>query len=285
MGVPAESIRAKFRTEVRKPVGSVDLARAALLVAAEEYPQLSPEVYLGRLDLLAVEIEERLKGETAPLVVLDELIEHLFRRKHLRGNREAYYDPRNSFLNDVLERGKGIPLTLGIAVLEVGWRLRLPLVGVNFPGHFLVRFEGESMRLLIDPFNSGERRFEDEAQQLLDRTYGGVVRLQERFLRTADRHAILVRLLTNLKGIYGRVSDHRRSVAVIERLLELDPEAYPEVRDLGVALAKLGRWDEATQRLEQYLRTQPDCPDAPRIEDLLTRIRRKSNPKLGEALE
>jgi len=274
--VPAESIRAKFRAEVHKPAGSIDLARAALLVASEEYPQLSAEVYLGRLDLLAVEIEEHLRGETGPLVVLDETIGHLFRRKHLRGNRDAYYDPRNSFLNDVLERGKGIPLTLGIVLLEVGWRLGLPLVGVNFPGHFLIRFEGEAVRILIDPFNGGERRFEDEAQQLLDRTYGGVVRLQDRFLRTADRKAILVRLLTNLKGIYGRVSDHRRLVTVIERLLELDPKSHPEVRDLGVALAKLGRWDEAKLRLEHYLNTQPDSPDAPRIEDLLARIHRKS---------
>ncbi len=275
MPVPAESIRAKFCSEVGKPAGSIDLARAALLVAAEEYPQMSSEAYLGRLDLLAVEVEERLGCETAPLVVLDEVINHLFRRKRFRGNRDAYYDPRNSFLNDVLERGKGIPLTLGIVLLEVGWRLKLPLVGVNFPGHFLIRFEGEAMRILVDPFNRGERRFEDEAQKLLDRTYGGVVRLQERFLRTADRRAILVRLLTNLKGIYGRVSDHRRLVAVIERLLELDPGAHAEVRDLGVALAKLGRWDDAAARLEHYLDTQPDSPDAPRIEDLLARIRRR----------
>lgn len=276
MPLPAESIRAKFCSEVGKPPRSMDLARAALLVAAEEYPQLSVEAYLGRLDLLAVEIEDQLNGETAPLIVLDETIGHLFRRKRFRGNRDAYYDPRNSFLNDVLERGKGIPLTLGVVFLEVGWRLGLPLVGVNFPGHFLVRFEGESMRVLVDPFNAGERRFEDEAQQLLDRTYGGVVRLQERFLRTADRRAIVVRLLTNLKGIYSRVSDHRRLVAVIERLLEMDPEALPEVRDLGVALAKLGRWDDAQMRLEQYLNRQPDCADAPRIEDLLLRIRRKA---------
>lgn len=277
MSVPAESVRAKFCSELQRPVESIDLARAALLVAAEEYPQLSVELYQGQLDLLAVEIQERLKGESAPLIVLDEMIEHLFNRKRFRGNRDAYYDPRNSFLNDVIERRKGIPLTLGIVLLSVGWRLGLPLVGVNFPGHFLVRYEGESMRILVDPFNGGERRFEDEAQTLLDRTYGGVVRLQERFLRTADRRAIIVRLLTNLKGIYGRVSDHRRLVTVIERLLELDPTAHPEVRDLGVALAKLGRWEEATRRLEQYLNAQPDLPDAPRIEDLLERIRRKRN--------
>ncbi len=114
----------------------MNLARAMLLVAKEEYPQLSVELYLARLDQLAEEVKDRLADETAPLVVLDALIDTLYVRRKLSGNQKAYYDPRNCFLNDVLDRGLGIPLTLGIVMLEVGWRLGLPLEGVSFPGPF-----------------------------------------------------------------------------------------------------------------------------------------------------
>ena len=159
MSVPARSARARFADELARAEPEVDLARAALLVAAEEYPQLAPEPYLQRLDVFAERVRDRLSEESAPLVVLQELARVLFEEEKLRGNQEAYYDPRNSFLNDVLDRRLGIPLTLSIVYLEVGWRLGLPLQGVNFPGHFLVRFEGEALRLLIDPFQRGLIRF------------------------------------------------------------------------------------------------------------------------------
>ena len=175
-------------------------ARAMLLVAKEEYPQLSVELYLGRLDQLAAEVKDRLADETAPLVVLDALVHTLYVRRRLSGNQKAYYDPRNCFLNDVLDRGLGIPLTLGIVMLEVGWRLGLPLEGVSFPGPFLVRYKGDALDLLLDPFDGGKVRFEDEAQEFLDGVYGGVVQLKDSFLRKADRRDMLARLLTPPEG-------------------------------------------------------------------------------------
>ena len=120
-------VRQLFASEVQKSDADLNLALAALLVAQEEYPQLPIDRYLGRLDILAEEARDRLDGETAPLMVMQELLNTLYQRHDFRGNREAYYDPRNSFLNDVLDRGLGIPLTLGIVFLEVGWRLGLPL--------------------------------------------------------------------------------------------------------------------------------------------------------------
>ncbi|MGQ0814351.1 MAG: transglutaminase family protein, partial [Gemmatimonadota bacterium] len=138
----------------------IDLAHAALVIAQEEYPQLSPEAYLHRLDLYAEMVKDRLANETAAPVLLGEISKLLFEEEHFRGNAEAYYDPRNSFLNDVLDRKLGIPLTLSMVYLEVGWRLGLPVEGVNFPGHFLVRYEGEAVRLLVDPFQGGLIRFE-----------------------------------------------------------------------------------------------------------------------------
>jgi len=251
----------------------MDLARAALLVAKEEYPQLPVDLYLARLDQIAEEVKDRLANETAPPVVLHEIIDTLYERRGLSGNREAYYDPRNSFLNDVLDRGLGIPLTMGIVLLETGWRLGLPLEGVNFPGHFLVRYHGDELRLLLDPFDGGKIRFEDEAQELLDQIYGGVVRLQDSFMRTASKREMLLRLLTNLKGLYLKVGDHRRALAAVERLLMITPTSPTESRSRGVLLARLGRHEEAATQLEAYLRVSPAATDAPRVEAMLRDLR------------
>jgi regulator of sirC expression with transglutaminase-like and TPR domain len=272
----AASPRRRFALEVDRPDDQIDLARAALWIAQEEYPQLPAEPYLSRLDALGEEVRDRLANETAPLVVLEELVQTLFIRNGFRGNRDAYYDPRNSYLNDVLDQRKGIPLTLGVILLEVGWRLGLPLVGVNFPGHFLVRFEGEEVRILLDPFEGGRRRFEDEAQDLLDRVYGGMVRIQPSFLRVARRRDVLVRLLMNLKGVYLNAHDHRRALAAVERILVIDPTSPVEIRDRGALLARMGRVEEALEQLEWYLDYAPEASDAARIRSLVEELRSSS---------
>ncbi len=251
----------------------MDLARAALLVAQEEYPQLCVDLYLARLDQVAEEVKDRLANETAPLVVLDEVLQTLYGRRKLSGNGDAYYDPRNSFLNDVLDRGVGIPLTLGIVLLEVGWRLGLPLEGVNFPGHFLVRYAGSEVQLLVDPFDKGRIRFEDEAQQLLDRGYGGVVAMRSAFLRPATKRDMLMRLLTNLKGIYTKIGDDRRALAVVERLLMIRPTAPVESRSRGLLLARLGRHEEAVHQLEAYLRVSPSAGDRADVQEIVRELR------------
>ena len=260
------------------PESEMNLARAALLVAKEEYPQLSVELYLARLDQLAEEVKDRLADETAPLVVLDELVKTLYVRRKFTGNRKAYYDPRNSFLNDVLDRGLGIPLTLGIVMLEVGWRLGLPLEGVSFPVHFLVRYKGDSLDLLLDPFEGGKVRFEDEAQELLDRVYGGVVRLKDSFMRRADRRDMLVRLLANLKGVYVNTGDHERALAAVERILLVTPMAPAESRSRGVLLARMGRHEDAAEQLAEYLVMSPDAADTARVEAMLRDLRAGITP-------
>jgi len=269
MTSPQPSLRQRFASEVSQPEEEFNLALVALLVAREEYPQLSEDRYLARLDQLAEETRDRLDDETAPLLVLQELLETLYTRQGLRGNREAFYDPRNSFLNDVLDRKLGIPLTLGIVLLEVGWRLDLPLEGVNFPGHFLVRFRGGAIDLLIDPYDGGSVRFQDQAQELLDRVYGGMVRVRDSFLKTARRREMVVRLLTNLKGLYLNVRDHKRALAVVERVLLIRPIAPVEVRDKGVILARLGRREEALEQLEAYLSAVPEAVDSARIQGMV----------------
>jgi len=259
--------------ELVRSEAELNLARAALLVAREEYPQLPVDLYLARLDQVAEEVKDRLANETAPPVVLNELVDTLYQRRGMAGNRAAYYDPRNSFLNDVLDSGLGVPLTLGIVLLETGWRLGLPVEGVNFPGHFLVRFRGDEFALLVDPFDGGRVRFEDEAQELLDQVYGGVVRLQDSFLRTASKREMLMRLLANLKGLYVKAGDHARALAAVERILMITPTSRAEIRSRGVLLARLGRHDEAAEQLEAYLRISPGATDTPRVERMLRDLR------------
>jgi len=271
------SVRQRFTAEVQKPEEDMNLALVALLVAQEEYPQLPVHRYLSYLDLLAEETRDRLDGETAPLMVLQELISTLYQRHNLRGNREAYYDPRNSFLNDVLDRGLGIPLTLGIILLEVGWRLGLPLEGVNFPGHFLVRFHGDAVDFLVDPYDGGALRFQDQAQELLDRVYGGMVRVHDSFLKTARRQEMVIRLLTNLKSLYLNVRDHARALAAVERILLIRPIAPGEIRDRGVILARMGRRSEALEQLEAYLNVAPDASDSGRIQGMVEELRNGGN--------
>ena len=276
MTFPDRSVRQRFTEEAARTDEEINLARAALLVAREEYPQLSEERYLGRLDLLAEETRDRLDDENAHLLVLQELLNSLYNRHGFRGNRDAYYDPRNSFLNDVLDRGLGIPLTLGIVVLEVGWRLGLPLEGVNFPGHFLVRFRGDAIDLLIDPYDGGAVRFEDEAQELLDRVYGGMIRVQDSFLKAASKREMLVRLLMNLKGIFLNVRDQGRALAAVERILLIRTIAAAEIRDKGVILARMGRRKVALEQLEAYLSVCPDAADSERILALVEDLRNGS---------
>ncbi len=273
MSVPAPSARSRFAALVLGAEAELPLAEAALLIAAEEYPQLLPEPYLRRLDLLAERVHDRLSDETAPLVLLQELSRVLFQEEGFRGNTEEYYDPRNSFLNDVLDRRVGIPITLSVVYLEVGWRLGLPLEGVNFPGHFLVRYQGEALRILVDPFQGGELRFEGDAQALLDRVYGGSVNLVPEYLRPAARKDILVRILANLKGIYLNGHDDVRALAAVERLQLLRPGEPEELRDRGMILARLGRPAEARAELERYLERAPGAPDRRRVELLLERLR------------
>ncbi len=278
MGLSSESPRTLLGRELRKSEEEIDLAKAALLIAQEEYSQLPLERYMARLDLLAEEVKDRLDGETAGPVVLQEVIHTLYERYGFLGNEDSYHDPRNSFLNDVLDRSLGIPLTLSIVMLEVGWRLGLPLEGVNFPGRFLVRYRGEEQHLLIDTFDKGRLRFEDEAQAVLDKVYGGLVRTQSDFLEAATKRDMILRLLLNLKNLYINVKDDLRMLGVVERVLLIDPTMGGELRDRGMILARLGRKGEAVEQLKAYLDFSPGAEDVASVRGMMQDLERKLPP-------
>jgi regulator of sirC expression with transglutaminase-like and TPR domain len=279
---PTETVRSLLAAEVRKSEHEMSLARAALLVAKEEYPQLPVDRYMTRLDQMAEEARDRLAAETAGPVVLQELIRTLYVRHGFRGNTDAYHDPRNSLLNDVLDRGLGIPLTLSIIFLEVGWRLGLPVEGVNFPAHFLIRYRGAAENILVDPFDPESLRFEDEAQKFLDRQFGGMVQMRPEFLRSATKRDMVLRLLLNLKGLYANARDAQRTFAVTDRILLIRPGAAGELRDSGMLLARMGRSPEARERLTQYLELMPEAEDAARIRALLAKLGEGGVPGVGD---
>jgi regulator of sirC expression with transglutaminase-like and TPR domain len=216
-----------FAHLVRRPEGELDLGQAALLIAEAEYPGLDVARWVGELDLLGSETRRRISGHSLDgEAALRKLLAFLYDELGFRGNAEDYYDPRNSFLNEVLARRTGIPITLGLVVLEVARRAEIPARGVSFPGHFLVR--GAHSRF-IDPF---EGRILDGAglKALHLRTTGEEGDPDPRLLEPATKTQILVRLLNNLRGIYTARGDEARLRAVIDRLEVLAPEDAPTSR-------------------------------------------------------
>jgi regulator of sirC expression with transglutaminase-like and TPR domain len=248
------------------------LAEAALHIALEEYPELEIQSYLQRLDTMAAEVSEQLPSEPYPLKILKTINHYLFETLDFQGNQQDYYDPRNSFLNEVLDRRLGIPITLSLVYLEIAHRIGFPMTGVNFPGHFLIRPEQEGMELWVDPFHQGEILFPEDCKNRLEVIYQQPVELRPEFFEAIAPRQFLVRMLNNLKHIYRDRGDLQRCLAASERILLVDPDTVMEKRDRGVLYYQLGRWVEARQDLEEYLARMPQAQDRPLISQLLDRI-------------
>ncbi|ERN41897.1 hypothetical protein KR51_00014290 [Rubidibacter lacunae KORDI 51-2] len=268
---PAASARALFAEEVVRPDNRIDLARAALYLAQEEYPELDVGFYLARLDEIAAAIAPQLPPEGYPLRVIQCINDYLYDELKFRGNEWDYYDPRNSFLNDVLDRRTGIPISLSLVYAEVARRVGLPVVGVGMPGHFLIRPTFEGAEIFIDAFRGGEILFPEDCAERLQQVYQQPVELQPQFLEPVGPKQVLARMLTNLKLIYLNNRDLTRMLAAVERILLLFPDVPGERRDRGLLNYQLGHYDCATLDLERYLLLAPDADDADQIRRLLGR--------------
>jgi regulator of sirC expression with transglutaminase-like and TPR domain len=265
-----------FRAAIELPDDKIDLGRAALAIAREAYPDLRVETYLEGLDRLAAMARDRSAGENSPYRLIACLNHVLFAQEAYRGNRDDYYDPRNSFLNDVIERRKGIPITLSVLYMEVARRAGLNLHGIGFPGHFMVKYAGDEGEIVIDPFDNGEVRTPEELQQMLDGLYGGKVAFHPDFLAPVSNRDILQRMLNNLKAIYLRQEDFPKALATAERLVILDPTSPQEIRDRGLLYLKVERYPEAVDDLETYLRLAPDAADSDEILHQLENLKKRS---------
>ena len=269
-----ESHRRQLIDMVARPEDEVDLARASLLVACDEYPQLEVDLYLQRLDTMADTVRGRL-GASAEAAIAG-LNRVLFEEEGFRGNTREYYDPRNSFLNDVLDRRTGIPISLSTVYIAVGRRAGVDVHGVGLPGHFVVRVSAAGGDALVDPFNGGTVLTPQDCQDRLDRIYGGRLRMAADMLAPCPPRAVLARTLRNLKAIYLKADDHERALRTAELLVLLNPGAVEEVRDRGLVLAALECYALAAADLEAYVEAVPQAPETLQLRARIAELRHKA---------
>ena len=243
-----EEILREFQSMVAGPEADIRLDRGALLVARSEYPDLDHAHYLAEFDRLSARVRRRLPTPREPLPVLGALNAVLVEEEGYRGNSEDYYDPKNSYLNDVMDRKLGIPITLSLVYLEIARRIGFPLCGVPFPGHFLVRHRSEGRDLFLDPYNRGEILLPRDLRARLAGLFGKKAaeeilqqnqnRLPDAFVGDAAPKDILIRMLTNLREIYSRRQDLARGRRVVAMLLVLTPDA-DQARDSLAIIRKM----------------------------------------------
>jgi regulator of sirC expression with transglutaminase-like and TPR domain len=278
---PSNKLRAArwrefFAEETQKPAALMRLDRAAFLIAAEDeaYRNLSLEKCLSQLDELAAEARSFM--DVSQSGATEAFNYFLFELKMFAGNQLDYYDPRNSFLNQVIERRVGIPISLSVIYMEVGRRAGLDVEGIGLPGHFIVRVResGRREEMLVDPFHGAILSRED-CQDRLDTVYDGLVNLSDEHLRAVSTTEILVRMLRNLKAVYTRSNLYRQALSCVDRILLLTSEDASEHRDRGALLARLERFEEAAQEIEFYLQAAVDAPDSTAVREQLNSLRRQ----------
>jgi regulator of sirC expression with transglutaminase-like and TPR domain len=254
--------RSRLEDILGRPDRQLDLAEAALLVAAEEYPELDVRSYLVRLDEMGCALRQRLDEEPRPERAVMALNHYLFQEQGFRGNVEHYYDPRNSYLNEVLDRRIGIPITLSTVYMEVARRAGLEVEGVGLPGHFVVRIRTPLRPLLVDPFHGGTLLTEKDCQERLDRIFSGKVKLEPKMLDACRTKEMLERLLRNLKAIYLRDQDKDRALRVVDLIVRIQPGSAEDLRDRGILYAALDCYGLAARDLESYVALAPRANDA-----------------------
>ena len=251
----------------------IDLAQACLMIAEDAYPALDVERYLGEIERMAIRLRARIgQGPGAAHSPEEQLIvlnRFLFEELGFSGNTDSYYDPRNSYLNEVIDRRTGIPITLAVLYMALGRRIGLPLDGVSFPGHFLVRLRLRRGMLILDAFEGGAPLSEDDLRQRLQRVIPKGVADKvpvaelplEQFLEPASTRQILARVLRNLKGIYREADEPQRLLEILNRMLVVAPDASAELRDRGIVYQRLECYRAALQDLSGYVEREPEAPD------------------------
>ncbi len=272
---PAELVEA-FSVFVAPDVEDekIDLIRSALVIARTEYPALDIDEYAGRIELMSRRAAALAAGLGASGIraALNHVI---FEQANLRGNREDYYDPRNSFLNDVLDRGLGIPLTLSIIYMEIAQRVGFLLSGVGMPGHFLLRHCGDDgQETLIDCFNRGDILSRQDCQSRHDEIYSGEMVLRPEFLHPISRRQILTRMLNNLKTVYLSTRNFRKALPIADLILVIHPQSAEDVKQRALLRYSMGMQALAAQDLDEYLKISPTASDGEEVRQMSLSIRR-----------
>ncbi len=263
----------RFAEMLSREDGRIELASACLQIAEDAYPGLDVDDYVGEIERLTKRLRARLAPDTAVEDRVIALNEFLFDDLGFSGNVDDYYDPRNSYLNEVLDRRTGIPITLAVLYMEIGRRIDLPLEGVSFPGHFLVRLPLRGGTLVLDPFSGGVPQSEAELRERLKRVIprdaaGGVPVAElplDQFLEPASNRQILARVLRNLKGVYREKDQPGRLLEVLNRMIIVAPDSAAELRDRGLVYQRLECWRPALKDLTDYLEREPDAADSEEV--------------------
>ena len=266
-----------FAQLISREDARIDLSRACLLIAQDAYPDLDVERYIGEIERMAT----RLRASLAPSAAGEERVvalnQLLYEELGYWGNTQDYYDPRNSYLNEVIDRRTGMPITMSILYMELGRRIGLPVEGVSFPGHFLVRVRLRGGMLVLDPFSGGAPQSEDELRSRVRRVIPDGVADDlpaselplDQFLEPATNRQILARVLRNLKGIYRKANKPERMLDVLNRMLLVTPDASAELRDRGYVYQRLECYRAAFKDLTDYAEREPDAPDLDEVRSKL----------------
>jgi regulator of sirC expression with transglutaminase-like and TPR domain len=250
------------------------LEEAALHLARQEYSDLDVSVWVGQIDGYANRVRELLTAHPDAPEIIGGVNDVLFRELGFHGNTDDYYDPRNSFLNEVIARRCGLPITLSTLYIAVARRVGCELHGTAFPGHFLVRSSRPGWPIVVDPFHGGLVLSEAECRERLEQN--GSLRWDPMFVEPVPARAVLRRMLNNLRAIYLDRRDWHRLLRTVVQILVVTPEDQDEHFTLGVALAGVGRSGDAVDQLERFLALRPDTPQRGRVEKMMRELRARS---------
>jgi len=253
----------------------VEIARIALEIARDAYPDLDVEAYVGKIQELAERIRARCRPRAKVRDILGQINWVLFVEEEIRANHEDYYDPRNSYLNEVLDRRLGIPISLSVLYWAVAERVGLSMAGVNLPVHFMLRVEEDGQTWFVDPFHAGAVYDRNHCQERLSEIAERPVVLTDSMIAPCSIRVVVTRMLRNLKGIYGKSQDYSALIPIQRRLIFLNVDDPTEVRDLGILCAQTHRLGEAVDPLEEYLKRNPEGDDSDEITKLLEFIQRE----------
>lgn len=260
---------------VAAPKDCINIAEAALVIAAEEYPDLDVDGYLIRIDDMAASLRKRLRQDITATETIIALNHYVFEELGFSGNADDYYDPRNSFLNQVIDRRLGIPITLSVVYIEIGRRVGLALHGVSFPGNFLVKCVVRDGAIILDPYAGGASLSIVELQHRLQALQNGInvtPAAVEGILSAADGKEILARVLRNLKGIYLQQKDMLKALSATERIIALLPAAGEEYRDRGKIYLDLECFRAALSDFRHYLKLIPGAGDAQAVKQRVAEL-------------
>ena len=259
----------------RLPDAAIDLPRGALLISALLQPELDPDLHLRRLESLAIAAVSSVTRDAPLTQRIAALNRFIYDQEGFTGNLDDYYDPRNSFLDQVLERRTGIPITLALIYVELARQVGIPAFGVGFPGHFLVRVGQGGSTLVLDPFDHGTSLGEEDLDQRLADVYGEgalTVRANPAVLRAATRRETLVRMLANLKAIYSQAGDLEQALIAVNGILTLAPDSAADLRDRGMLYRELGYAPAAAADLRRYTQVSDDGEEIAAIEPIIAEL-------------